>query len=184
VVIADLRIGKTDNADTRAREEAKMPNPGHQRNDEQTAANGARLILLREKLGRFNPAFDESRIAFVVVPDGSRRDPHGPVADAPRQPELQQPELSLLAERAATCEVEPFYDAKSAEQQRSEFDRGTSKTVGLLRCTGAIIGFLTGGACGAAVGAMLAVAAGDIIAQRSILIWLKLKSIALWRGDS
>lgn len=153
-----------------------MPNPSHQRNDEQTAANGARLILLREKLGRLNPAFDESRIAFVVVPDGSRRDPYGLVADAP-----QQPELSLQAEHAATCEVEPFYDAKSAEQQRSEFDRGTSLTVGLLRCTGAIIGFLTGGACGAAVGSMLFVVAGNIIAQRSNLIWLKLKSIALWR---
>jgi hypothetical protein len=178
VVIADLRIGKTDNADTRAREEAKMPNPSHQRNDEHTATNGARLILLREKLGRLNPAFDESRIAFVVVPDGSRRDPHGLVADAP------QPELSLQAEHAATCEVEPFYDTKSAEQQRNEFDRGTSLTVGLLRCTGAVIGFLTGGAWGAAVGSMLAVAAGDIIAQRSTLIWLKLKSIALWRGDS
>jgi hypothetical protein len=179
VVIADLCIGKTDNADTRAREEAKMPNPNLQRNDERTAANGARLILLREKLGRFNPAFDESRIAFVVVPDGSRSDPHGLAADAP-----QQPELSLPTEHAATCEVEPFYDAKSAEQPCSELDRGPSLTVGLLRCAGAIIGFLTGGVCGAAVGSMLAVVAGDIIAKRSNLIWLKLKSIALWRGDS
>jgi hypothetical protein len=156
-----------------------MPNPSHQRNHEQTATNGARLILLREKLGRFNPAFDESRIAFIVVPDGSRRDPHGLVADVP-----QQPELSRQSEHAATCEVEPFYDTKSAEQQRCDLERGTSLTVGLLRCTGAVIGFLTGGAWGAAVGSMLAVAAGDIIAQRSTLIWLKLKSIALWRGDS
>jgi hypothetical protein len=176
--MADLRIGKTDNADTRAREEAKMPNPGHQRDDEQTATNGARLILLREKHGRFNPAFDESRITFVV-PDGSRHDPHGLLADEPLQSEL-----SLQTEHGATCEVQPFYDTKSVEQPRSEFDRGPSLTVGLLRCTGAIIGFLTGGAWGAAVGSMLAVAAGDIIAQRSILIWLKLKSIAIWRGDS
>jgi hypothetical protein len=176
VVIADLRIGKTDNADTSAREEAKMLNPSHQRNDEQTAANGARLILLRERLGRLNPAFDESRIAFVVVPDGSRRDLREPVTDAP-----QQPELSLQAEHAATCEVQPFYDTNSAEQPRSELERGPSLTVGLLRCAGAIIGFLTGGTCGAAVGSMLAVVAADVIAQRSILIWLKLKSIALWR---
>jgi hypothetical protein len=175
VVIADLRIGKTDNADTRAREEAKMPNPSHQRNDEQTATNGARLILLREKLGQLNPAFDESRITFVV-PDGTRRDPRGPLADAP-----QRPELSLQAEHGATCEVQPFYDTESAEQQRSEFDRGPSLTIGLLRCVGATIGFLSGGAYGAAVGSMLAAVAGDIIAQRSNLIWLKLKSIALWR---
>jgi hypothetical protein len=176
VLIADLRIGKTDNADTSAREEAKMPNPGHQRNDEQTAANGARLILLRENLGQFNPTYDESRITFVVVPDGSRSDPHGPVTDAPRQPEL-----SLQEEHSATCKVLPLYETKSAEQQYSELDRGPSSTVGLLRCAGAIIGFLTGGAYGAAVGSMLAVVAGDIIARRSNLIWLKLKSIALWR---
>lgn len=177
--IADLRIGKTDNADSSAREEATMPNPSQQRTDEQTAANGARLILLREKLGRLNPAFDESRITLVVLPDGSYRNPRGLVADVP-----QQAELSLQGELdgTATCEVQPLYHTKSAEPPRSELDRRPSLTVGLLRCAGAIIGFLTGGPTGAAVGSMLAVAAGDIIAERSILIWLKLRSIAFWRA--
>ena len=38
----------------------------------------------------------------------------------------------------------------------------------------------TGGPAGAAVGSMLAAVAGEIIAQQSMLIWLKLKSIGLW----
>jgi hypothetical protein len=177
VPIADLRIGKTVNADISAREEAKMPNPSQQRTAEQTATNGARLILLREKLRRLNPAFDESRITLVVLPDGSYRNPR-PVAEV-----REQAELSLQGEfdGAAAREAQPLYDRKSAEQPCSELDRGPSLTAGLLRCAGAIIGFLTGGPSGAAVGAMLAVMAGDIIAERSILIWLKLKSIALWR---
>jgi hypothetical protein len=177
VPIADLRIGKTDHADISAREEAKMPNPSELRTDQQTAANGARLILLREKFGQLNPALDESRITLVVLPDGSYRNPRGP-AELPQQAELW---LNGELDSTAECDVQPLYDTKSAEQPRGELDRGPSLTVGLLRCAGAIIGFLTGGPSGAAAGSMLAVMAGDIIAERSILIWLKLKSIALWQ---
>jgi hypothetical protein len=179
VPIADLRIGNTeDNAETSAREEATMPNPSQQRTEQQTAANGARLILLREKLRQLNPAFDESTITLVVLPDGSRCDPRGQPADAP-----PPPEVSLQGERdgTATCKIQPLYDTQSTEQPHCELDRGPSATVGLLRCAGAIIGFVTGGPTGAAVGSMLAVVAGEIIAERSFLIWLKLKSIALWR---
>jgi hypothetical protein len=178
VPIADLRIGNMeDNADTSAREEARMPNPSQQRTDEQTAANGARLILLRENLGQFNPAFDESGITTVVLPDGSRRDPRRPVADVPRPTELSR---EAQPDGDATRTGQPLYDTKSAEPARNELAREPSLLVGLLRCVGALIGFMTGGPTGAAVGSMLAVVAGEIIAERSLLIWLKLKSIALW----
>ncbi len=176
MLIADLRIGKTDNADISAREEAKMPNPSQQRTDKQTAANGATLILLREKLGRLNPALDESRIT-LVLPDSSYRNPRGP-AEVPQPAELW---LKGELDGTAKCDVQPLYDTELAEQPGGELDRGPSLTVGLLRCAGAIIGFLTGGPSGAAAGSMLAAMAGDIIAERSILIWLKLKSIALWQ---
>jgi hypothetical protein len=155
-----------------------MPNPSQQRTDEQTAANGARLILLREKLGQLNPAFDESRITGVVLPDGSRRDSRRPVADVPQPPELSR---QAQPEGDATGKAQPLYDTKSAERARNELMREPSLAVGLLRAAGAIIGFITGGAAGAAVGSMLAMVAGEIIAQQGILIWLKLKSIVFWR---
>jgi hypothetical protein len=154
-----------------------MPNPSPQRNDEQTATKGAKLILLRERFERLNSAFDESRITLVIVPDGAHREPPAAVAGAPSQPE---PSLQGDINGDAARIGRTLHDA---QQLSCVSVREPSLPLGLLRCAGAIIGFVTGGPAGAAVGSMLAMMAGEIIAERSILIWLKLRSIALWRAE-
>jgi hypothetical protein len=136
-----------------------MPNPTHRGNDERIAApgaDGARLMVQKAMIPR--------RMAV-------------PGLVAKRSPQFELP-LRKPLDHHEPDTSQPRHDAQAAEDRRSGLERETSFLAGLLRLTGAAVGFVMGGPAGAVLGS----AAGNIVAERSNSIWRKLRTTSCWRA--
>jgi hypothetical protein len=131
-----------------------MPNPAHRGNDKQiaaAAAESAALMVAPENIEFLNPLVDKTEI--IVLPDRS---------------------LQERFHRDGQYAQQAPGGVRAEAEQPGEPKRETSFLAGLLRFTGAVVGFLMGGPAGAALGSVVGELAGDIAAKQSNIIWLKL----------
>jgi hypothetical protein len=131
-----------------------MPHPAERGIDNQIAAAAAEdtaLIVAAGNIEFLDPSLDQTGI--IVPSDGS---PHERF-DHDGQYVRQVPDGVL-----------------SGEDQPKEPKHETSFLGGVMRFTGAVVGFMMGGSAGAALGSVVGELAGDIAAEQSNIIWPRL----------
>jgi hypothetical protein len=134
-----------------------MPDPAHRGNDKQiaaAAAESAALMVAPENIEFLNPLVDKTEI--IVLPDRS----------------LQE-RFHLDGQYAQQAPG----GVRAEAEQPGEPKRQTSFLAGLLRFTGAVVGFLIGGPAGAVLGSVVGARVGATATQQSNIIF---KRVLKW----